>query len=166
MRYPTLDDCRQILFPYIRSRLVQAEPAPSYEDEERGLQKLEGILGLMQIDEYDGALAKAAYLFCSVVDGHPFSNGNKRLGVTVLLFFLLTNGYLVSMPNLAVLRQELQRLFPALHWEDVDTFTEPHEYFFFHLALIIADRRQKGQMTFTQEQQAVKTLLEAVMVRA
>lgn len=164
MHYPTILLCRQQLFPYIRSRLATAEPAPSYEFELRGVRGLEGIFNLMQRDEYQGALGKAAYLFCSVIDGHHFSNGNKRLGVTLLLYFLLLNGYMVSIPDLQIMRQELQRLFPNLQWEEVTSFHYPHEYFFYHLALIIADRKQKGQMTFQQEQSAVRELLTVVMV--
>lgn len=164
MRYPTMDDCRLLLFPYIRSRLISVEPAPYYEGEASGLRRLEGILGLMARDEYEGAVAKATYLFCSIVDGHPFSNGNKRLGVTILLFFLLSNGYKVNAPNMRVMRQELQRIFPNLHWEDIDAFHHPHEYFFYHLSLIIADRKQKGQISFTQERAAVEELLRVVIV--
>ena len=160
----TIDQCRQLLFPYIRSRLIEAEPAPNYAEEQIGVRRLEAILELMNRDEYEGVLGKAAYLFCSVIDGHPFSNGNKRMAVTVLLFFLLTNGYLVNAPNMHVMRQELQRIFPKLQWEEVVTFRHPHEYFFYHLALIIADRKQKGQMTFHQEQAAVKELLSVVVV--
>ncbi len=162
--YPTIADTRDILFPYIRSRLIEAEPAPLYDEERRGLDGLQGIFGLMEREEYEGALAKASYLFCSVIDGHHFSNGNKRLGVTLLLYFLLRNGYLVSMPDMEVVRSELIRLFPKVHWEEVRTFRYPHEYFFYHLALIIADRKQKGQMSFRQEQEAVTQLLQAVMV--
>lgn len=164
MEYPTLALCRELLFPYIRSRLAINEPAPYYEDERRGLEKLESGFVLMQRPEYEGAIAKAAYLFCSIVDGHHFSNGNKRLGVTLLLFFLLQNGYLVSAPDMEIMRQELARLFPNLVWENVQSFHFPHEYFFYHLALIIADRKQKGQMSFAQEQEAVKQLLGVIMV--
>jgi death-on-curing family protein len=164
MQYLTIDQCRLLLFPYVRSRLIEAEPAPNYDEEQSGLRRLDGIIHLMQRDEYEGVLRKAAYLFCSVIDGHPFSNGNKRLAVTLLLFFLLTNGWLVSAPNMEVMRSELMRIFPNLQWEEVTTFHHAHEYFFYHLSLIIADRKQKGQMTFHQEQDAVRQLLEVVMV--
>lgn len=166
MNYPTLDTCRSLLFPYIRSRLVENEPAPSYEIEGSGHRGLEGIFDLMERDEYEGILAKGSYLFCSVIGGHHFSNGNKRLGVTLLLYFLLSNGYKVSATNMEVMRSELMRLFPNLHWEEVYAFHYPHEYFFYHLALIIADRKQKGKMSFAQEREAVQELLGAIMVRA
>ncbi len=163
MQYPTLDHCRRLLFPYIRSRLTGEEPAPNYEEELTGLRRLEAIFHLMQRDDYVGVLGKSAYLFCSIIDGHPFSNGNKRMAVTLLLYVLLSNGWLVNAPNLEVMRDELQRIFPHLQWEEVTSFRHPHEFFFYHLSLVIADRKQKGQMTFHQEQEAVAQLLAVVM---
>ena len=163
--YPTIDVCRELLFPFIRKWMATNEPAPYYEDERSGLGKLEGTLLLMERDEYEDLLAKAAYLFCSIVDGHHFSNGNKRLGVALLTFFLLTNNCKISAPDLQIMREELTKAFPRLIWEDVAVFKFPHEYFFYHLALIIADRRQKGKMTFQQEQAAVKTLLQIIVVK-
>ena len=142
-----------------------AEPAPFYEDERVGLEKLDATFGLMQSDHYPNDLARAAYLFCSVIDGHPFSNGNKRLAVALLSYFLLMNGYRIHAPSMEAVREELRRLFPKLRWEHVESFTFSHEYFFYHLALIIADRTQKGHMTFSQEKAAVEELLAFVAFR-
>jgi prophage maintenance system killer protein len=163
MHYPTIPSCREILFPLIRREMGKAEPAPWYEDERRGLGRLEGTFALMERDEYPDMLSKAAYLFCSVIDGHFFSNGNKRLAVAVLTYFLVVNGWKISAPDLEDLRSELQRFFPKLQWENVHAFRFAHEYFFYHLALIIADRRQKGAMKFQEEQRAVRELLTFII---
>ena len=165
-RYPTLDDCQRELFPYIAKRMAAEEPAPSYAYEPSGLKRLESTLTLMQRDDYEGHLAKAAYLFCSIIDSHPFSNGNKRLAVTLLIAFLLLNRYKIHGPNMRVLRRELHRTFPQLQWQKVGAFSQPHEHFFYHLALIIADRNQKGQMTFPEERTAVEQLLQIVAIMA
>jgi prophage maintenance system killer protein len=164
--YPTIAACRDLLFPLIRREMASTEPAPWYEDEHLGLDRLESTLTLMQRDDYEGLLAKAAYLFCSIVDGHFFSNGNKRLGVALLTYFLVVNRAKISAPDLAVMRGELERAFPKLQWEEVQTFRHSHEYFFYHLALIIADRKQKGAITFQQEQKAVRQLLTVVSLMA
>ena len=164
MEYPTPEICRGLLFPLIRQHMVELEPAPAYEAEQSGITKLQSIFAFMDRDEYEGTLGKGAYLFCSVIDGHPFSNGNKRLAVALLSYFLLRNGVRISVPSMDALRAELQRLFPNLRWEHVDAFRYPHEYFFYHLALIIADRSQKGKMTFLQEREAVRQLLEFIGV--
>ena len=160
--YPSIDACRSLLFPLIRREMAATEPAPYYEGERSGMDHLEGIVALMERNEYEGVLGKAAYLFCSVIDGHHFSNGNKRLGVVLLTYFLLINRYKISVLDLRIMREELEKAFPKLQWEDVQSFQHPHEHFFYHLALVIADRRQKGRMTFQQEQAAVRALLKVV----
>jgi death-on-curing family protein len=161
--YPSLQACRDLLFPLIRREMATMEPAPFYEDERRGMEKLESIFSLMQRGSYyPDFTAKAAYLFCSIIDGHPFSNGNKRLAVATLTYFLVLNGKRISAPSMHAVREALQGQFPRLRWEEVVAFHHPHEYFFYHLALIVADRTQKGKMTFREEQRAVGKLLEFV----
>ena len=166
MRYPTLSAARELLFPLIRNNMARLEPAPYYDDERRGLERLDSTFTLMQRDEYPDDLSKAAYLFCSVIDGHFFSNGNKRLGVAVLTYFLIVNGWKISAPELSVMREELERFFPHLRWEEVSAFRHSHEYFFYHLALIVADRKQKGTLNFREEQKAVRELLAFIAFRS
>lgn len=165
-RYPSLEACTQLLFPIIRKEMIAFEPAPAYEEEQIGLKKLGSIFQLMQEDQYyPNFLSKAAYLFCAIIDGHPFSNGNKRLGVAVLTYFMIMNGYKLSAPSMGAVYEALREQFPKLRWENVLAFRHPHEYFFYHLALIIADRAQKGKMTFKQEQTAVQELLHFISMR-
>lgn len=40
---------------------------------------------------YPGLVKKASMLFYLMVKNHPFQNGNKRLAMTTLLFFLIQN---------------------------------------------------------------------------
>lgn len=163
LHYPSIQACKDLLFPMIRTEMVAFEPAPMYEEERRGLEKIDSIFALMQRDEYYGDLfAKAAYLFCSIIDGHPFSNGNKRVAVTALSYFLIMNGHRISAPSMHAVREELRSHFPKIRWEEIQAFHYAHEYFFYHLALIIADRTQKGKMTFKQEQTAVQELLQFI----
>jgi len=163
-RYPSIPVCRELLFPFIRRHMALSEPAPFYEGELLGLEHLQGIFALMRRREYRGVIGKCAYLFCSVIDGHHFSNGNKRLAVALLTYSLLMNGKRISAPAMDVMREELKRIFPKIQWEEVRAFRYPHEYFLYHLALVIADRRQKGAISFTQEQVAVRALLTFVTI--
>ncbi len=164
MHYPTLLQCKNLLFPLIEEEMATNEPAPDYKNEKRGLQRTESILMLMQRDDYADFFAKAAYMFCALIDGHPFSNGNKRLAVALLSFFFILNNYVIHTLKMEDVRQELERLFPDLKWQTVHSFHYPHEYFLYHLALVIADRNQKGKMTFTQEQSAVVDLLKFIVM--
>lgn len=164
LHYPSLAACQEILFPIIRTEMVALEPAPAYAEEQRGLQQIDSIFQLMQRDVYyPDFFAKAAYLFCSIIDGHPFSNGNKRLAVSALTYFLVVNARCISAPSMHAVRDALREQFVNLRWEEnVQAFRHSHEYFFYHLALVIADRAQKGKMTFRQEQSAVVQLLQFI----
>ena len=46
-----------------------------------------------QADLYPDIFAKAAALFQSLVNNHPFVDGNKRTGITSTVLFLQINGY-------------------------------------------------------------------------
>jgi hypothetical protein len=165
MKYPSIEICKKLLFPLIREAMIISEPAPFYEYERTGLDKIESIFHLMESGYYPDELTQISYLFCSVIDGHPFSNGNKRLAVALLSYCLVMNSYKIHIPNMDALKEELQRLFPKLKWEQVKSFRYPHEYFFYHLALIIADRAQKGHITFRQEQEAVRESLTFIVLK-
>lgn len=47
-------------------------------------------------DLYPGVVAKAATLCFSLVQGHAFVDGNKRIGHAVMEVFLTLNGYLLE----------------------------------------------------------------------
>lgn len=165
MRYPTLQRCEGTFFSYIRTWMAKAESAPFYEMERSGLEKLESIFSFMKRSEYRGVIAKVAYLFCSVIDGHPFSNGNKRLAVTLIVHVLLENEYRMDAQSIVFVRRQLKRVFPRTRWRNVRSFSLPEEYFLYHLALVIADRTQKGQISFQDEQFFVRELLKKVTRR-
>lgn len=163
IQYPTILICEKILFPFIRERMAEREPVPQYFFEKEGMEKLRSILEFMKNPHYSPSLAKAAYLFCSVIDGHHFSNGNKRLAVALLTYFLVINGFAIQEHHLSSIQKILRQAFSRLKWEHVDAFSRSEEYFFYHLALVIADRNQKGNLTFTQEQRLVRNLLAFIV---
>lgn len=49
---------------------------------------------------YAGLLSKAAVLFYFLVKNHPFQNGNKRIAVTTLLYFLYKNNKWLAVDNI------------------------------------------------------------------
>ena len=51
---------------------------------------------------YRGLVGKAAILFYLMVKNHPFQNGNKRLAMTTLLYFLHRNGKWLRADNQTV----------------------------------------------------------------
>lgn len=48
---------------------------------------------------YKGLVPKAAILFYLMVKNHPFENGNKRIAVTTLLYFLIKNSRWLNVDN-------------------------------------------------------------------
>lgn len=48
---------------------------------------------------YKGLIAKAAMLFYIMIKNHPFQNGNKRVAVMTLLYFLYKNDKWLRIDN-------------------------------------------------------------------
>lgn len=56
--------------------------------------KLESVLGLMQVDDYYPYFEdKIAYLVYATAQNHPFRDGNKRGAIILGAYFLTINGY-------------------------------------------------------------------------
>jgi death-on-curing protein len=50
-------------------------------------------------DLYKGVVQKAAALLESLINNHPFIDGNKRTGITAAMLFLKINGFSFSTSN-------------------------------------------------------------------
>lgn len=48
---------------------------------------------------YKGLIGKSSILFYLMIKNHPFQNGNKRIAITALLFFLVQNNKWLSTSN-------------------------------------------------------------------
>ena len=48
---------------------------------------------------YRGLIGKGAVLFYLMIKNHPFQNGNKRVAVMTLLYFLYRNGWWIDVDN-------------------------------------------------------------------
>lgn len=48
---------------------------------------------------YPGLLKKSAILFYLMIKNHPFQNGNKRIAMATLFFFLFRNGRWITVDN-------------------------------------------------------------------
>ena len=51
------------------------------------------------VDLYPTLVEKAAHLTYSLIKNHPFIDGNKRIGVTVMIVFLKANGIEIVCTN-------------------------------------------------------------------
>jgi death-on-curing family protein len=98
MNYLTLEDFEDYIF--ILNKLYQEglfdEPVPGFDRRYHG--KLESILAQIQANYfgrelYRGLVNKAAWMFYCLITNHPFQNGNKRIALLALFYFLKRNTY-------------------------------------------------------------------------
>jgi len=91
MNKVTVHEIKHIVFTYTQKNLNFNEPIPDFST--RFPNRLESCLNtpfqtFEQKDLYPNLLDKAAILFYLMVKNHPFQNGNKRIALITLLFFL------------------------------------------------------------------------------
>lgn len=162
IRYFGLRACKEYGFPYIYARLTTTEQAPNYEDEANGIAELEKVLSFVQNDLYYPTFAeKCAYLICSIAGSQYFSNGNKRLSVTVLLMFLMHNDATVT-EDVSQLQQLLSDAFPKHIWEVQATIEDAYSIFLYNLAIIIGDRNTWKSPDFAVLRETVAGIFESV----
>ena len=97
-----LADVEYIAFQLAKKFLDWDEPIPEFNT--RFPDKLESCIEtpFQTFDRkslYKGLVGKSAMLFYLMNKNHPFQNGNKRIAVTTLLFFLIENGKWLSVSN-------------------------------------------------------------------
>ena len=95
-------DVEYVAFQLAKKFMEWSEPIPDFET--RFPNKLESCIEtpFQTFDRkslYKGLIAKASILFYLMIKNHPFQNGNKRIAVTTLLFFLLQNGRWLHVSN-------------------------------------------------------------------
>lgn len=79
-----------------------SEPIPDFSTRfsgalERSIEQPFQTFGGKQL--YPGLLKKSAILFYLMIKNHPFQNGNKRIAMTTLLYFLYINKKWIKVDN-------------------------------------------------------------------
>lgn len=76
---------------------------------------------------YPGPFAKAAALMESVIQRHPFVDGNKRTGVASAIYLLRRHGYrLVRVTNAQLVELSLNVAAHRMDTEDLGSWFEEH----------------------------------------
>lgn len=99
---PTLSEVEYIAFSLAQELMEYGEPIPPFDT--RYPDKLESCLQtpFQTFDRkslYKTFEGKAAILFYLMIKNHPFLNGNKRVAVVTLYYFLRSNGYKLKVGN-------------------------------------------------------------------
>jgi len=91
----SITEVEQVTHELARELMHWEEPIPDFAS--RFPNKLEACLSMpfqrfsgKQL--YEGLIGKASVLFYLMVKNHPFQNGNKRIAMTTMLYFLMKNG--------------------------------------------------------------------------
>lgn len=97
-----LADVEYTAFQIAKKFMEWEEPIPDFET--RFPDKLESCIEtpFQTFDRkslYKGLVGKSSILFYLMIKNHPFQNGNKRIAITSLIFFLVQNGKWLSTTN-------------------------------------------------------------------
>ena len=95
-------DVEYVAFKLAKQLMELDEPIPAFDT--RFPEKLEGAINtpFQTFDKkslYKGVLGKAAALLYLMIKDHPFQNGNKRIAIATVLYFLYSNGYWLTVSN-------------------------------------------------------------------
>ena len=71
---------------------------------------------------------KAAKLCCSIIKYHPFTDGNKRTGIHVMLVFLQLNNIRVSYSNDDLILLALSIANNKIDVDDIDEWINKHKF--------------------------------------
>jgi death-on-curing family protein len=117
-----------------------------------------------QNDEfYPTVFEKAAYLFCGLIEGHYFSNGNKRLALMSTVFFLGLNNYNTRNVSRNAGITLLKKSFPNAILSQVSDIPEVVPELSYHLCKIVADS-PTHQMDFDTLKRTVERILQFLFI--
>jgi death on curing protein len=102
MKDITLKEVEYIAYDLATKTMRWDEPIPEFNT--RFPNKLESciVTPFLKFSNkvfYRGLTGKAAILFYLMIKNHPFQNGNKRIAMTTLLFFLYKNNKWIEVDN-------------------------------------------------------------------
>lgn len=102
MKIITIAEVEYIVFSLARELMSWDEPIPDFSSRFSNI--LESCL-LVPFQTfggrklYKGFIEKASVLFYLMIKNHPFQNGNKRIAMTTLFYFLYKNGKWLRVDN-------------------------------------------------------------------
>ncbi len=103
MKEITVKEIEYVAFNFAQKLMSWDEPIPDFGT--RFPAVLESCIKTPFIrfdrrDLYRGLLGKATILFYLMIKNHPFQNGNKRIAVMSLFYFLYKNGKWLNIDNI------------------------------------------------------------------
>ena len=91
-----------MVFRLVREKMIYDESIPSFDTRFPNVLESCLVVPFQKFDRktlYKGLSGKAAILFYLMIKNHPFQNGNKRIAMTTLFYFLFKNGKWFSLDS-------------------------------------------------------------------
>ena len=98
----TIFEIKHITHSLAKEMMVWDEPIPKFDSRFPGILESCVAVPFQTFGRrllYKGLLGKAAILFYLMVKNHPFENGNKRIAMTTLFYFLYKNKKWMKVDN-------------------------------------------------------------------
>ena len=106
----SIEEVKQVGYELAMKYMEWKEPIPDFSTRFPNVleQCIEAPFQTFQGQLYKGLVEKSAILFYLMIKDHPFQNGNKRIAVVTLLYFLYKNKTWLKIDN--------QRLYNFSKW--------------------------------------------------
>jgi death-on-curing family protein len=90
----SIKEVQYICFSLAKKLMNYDEPIPEFKTRSDNILESCLIVPFQKFSKkplYKGLIGKAAVLFYLMIKNHPFQNGNKRIAITTLFYFLIKN---------------------------------------------------------------------------
>ncbi len=97
-----IEHVERVSFYLAKAQLQYDEPIPDFSTRFPNVLESCLLVPFQKFEEenlYKGLIGKASILFYLMVKNHPFQNGNKRVAMTTLFFFLWKNDRWLTVDN-------------------------------------------------------------------
>ena len=98
----SIKEVEQVVFRLVREKMVYDESIPSFGTRFPNVLESCLVVPFQKFDKrmlYKGFGKKAAVLFYLMIKNHPFQNGNKRIAMMTLFYFLFKNNKWLKIDN-------------------------------------------------------------------
>jgi len=90
----SVEEIKEVAFQLAQEKLTANEPIPEFETRFSGILESCLVVPFQKFEQkslYKGLIAQSAILLYLLIKNHPFQNGNKRIAMTSLFYFLYKN---------------------------------------------------------------------------
>lgn len=160
IRYITPEDLVEIIDVIQGFDYISDDEIPKYDDQPDKIDDYFALVDRLKNDTYYSDIySKAATLFLNI-NGHYFANGNKRLAVFSMTYFLENNGLSPADLSKDEFGKLITEIFGNHTLEDYENFT-PTDFAMYNVALITAQFNQNN-IDFDDGKAQVEQFLRAV----